>query len=297
MKKIRLSTLLFLAGFFALVTFGFQNCSGDKTQKDESLLWKISGNGLEQPSYLYGTIHLLCPDDFEMKEKVKDAIGNSEQLILELDFDEPGMIASLQQHMYLPDSIKPTDYLNEEEYSIVETYFNDSLQMPFTMMKRIKPFFLISFTIVDFLNCTPVSPEQKLSSAAQEEEIEVLGLETIEEQAGFIDDIPLDTQAKMLLESITDYENMKKMFDEMVNAYLNENISKIDELMQEYMSEEYADIELGLLIERNQDWIEPIREFIQEKPSFIAVGAAHLIGEEGLIALLREQGYTVEAVF
>lgn len=296
MKNIKITTLLITAGFFLSLALALNSCSGKKTNQDQSLLWQISGNGLEKPSWLFGTIHLLCPDDFELKQKVTDALGKSEQLVLELDFDEPGLIASLQKYMYLPDSIKASDYLNDEEYTIVENYFSDSLGMSFMMMKRIKPFFLISFTLFDFLDCAPVSMEEKLTQEARSEGYEVYGLETIEEQVGFIDDISIEMQAKMLLESITEYNEMKTMFDEMILSYTSENINKLNELMQEYMSEEYAEVELGLLIKRNHKWIGSVKKFMHDRPSFIAVGAGHLIGEEGLISLLRKQGYTVEAV-
>ena len=103
MKKL---SLLFMTLLVPVFMLSAQN-------KGNSLLWKISGNGLEESSYVYGTFHLLCPNDLDLSKKVTDALDRSEQLVLELDFDDPTLMQTLQQNMMMPDGQTAEDYLNE----------------------------------------------------------------------------------------------------------------------------------------------------------------------------------------
>lgn len=263
----------------------------------QSMLWEISGKGLEKSSYLYGTFHLLCPDDLQIKDKVKNAMSSSERLVLELDFDDPSVMQTIQQNMAYNDGTTAKDYLNESEYELVAAFFRDSLQMPFERLHAIKPFFLSSMTLMHFAGCRPVSFEQKLTSLAGEEGIEVAGLETVQEQMGFIEGIPMHMQKKMLLENLQHYDSSRVMFRKMMKRYLNEDLPGLNEISQEsFASEQYVQFREDLLINRNKDWIPEIEELVKEKASFIAVGAAHLPGNEGVIDLLRKKGYQVKPV-
>lgn len=279
-----------------VASFVFSVISIYGQQHENSLLWKISGNGLEQSSYLYGTFHLLCPSDLEIDEKVKQAFAASNQLVLELDFDDPSVMPSIQKNMVYRDGTTARDYLNEEEYKMAESFFTDSLNMPFQRMQAIKPFFLSSMTIMHFLGCQPVSFEQKLTGMAQQDSIEVKGLETVKDQIGFIDAIPQEMQKKMLIESIKKYDSSKMLFDNMKTFYLEENIDGLNDVVDSYMSDEYADFKKDLLTKRNKKWVPAIEELAKRGSSFIAVGAGHLPGKDGLIDLLRKAGYKVEAV-
>jgi hypothetical protein len=268
-----------------------------RAQNDgNSLLWKISGNGLEKSSYVYGTFHLLCPNDLDLSKKVTDALDRSEQLVLELDFDDPTLMQTLQQNMMMPDGRTAEDYLNEEEYELLAGFFNDSLNLPFERIKGIKPFFLSSMTISHFLGCQPASFEQTLTKAAQNKGMEVKGLETVEEQLSFIDNLSMEMKKKMLMENLKQYDKSKKMFREQVDYYLSENLEGLNSIIDDYMSSDYAQLREDLLVKRNKNWVPEIRKMIQEQPSMIAVGAGHLPGSDGLLELLRVAGYSVEPV-
>jgi uncharacterized protein YbaP (TraB family) len=268
-----------------------------RAQNDgNSLLWKISGNGLEKSSYVYGTFHLLCPNDLDLSKKVTDALDRSEQLVLELDFDDPTLMQTLQQNMMMPDGRTAEDYLNEEEYELLAGFFNDSLNLPFERIKGIKPFFLSSMTISHFLGCQPASFEQTLTKAAQNKGMEVKGLETVEEQLSFIDNLSMEMKKKMLMENLKQYDKSKKMFREQVDYYLSENLEGLNSIIDDYMSNDYAQLREDLLVKRNKNWVPEIRKMIQEQPSMIAVGAGHLPGSDGLLELLRVAGYSVEPV-
>ncbi|MFO7933189.1 MAG: TraB/GumN family protein [Bacteroidales bacterium] len=263
---------------------------------ENSLLWKITGNDLDGPSYLYGTFHLLCPGDLVISGEAADALKNSEQLVLELDFDDPGMLMAMQQGMFMKDGTTAKDYLDEEEYALVSDFFTSKMGLPFEQLSGLKPFFLSSMTLLYFLDCQPASPEQRFTEMAGEQGIEVLGLETVEEQLGFIDDIPLEDAAEMLVTGIEDLEDSDAMTDEMVSTYLEGDLDGIQEIIDTYMGGEYAEISEDLVTARNRDWIPKIEMLIREKPSFIAFGAGHLPGEQGVIQLLRQEGYSVDPI-
>jgi uncharacterized protein len=263
---------------------------------ENSLLWEISGNGLESPSYLYGTFHLLCPDDLVIPEKALTALQESEQLVLELDFDDPSMMVSMQQGMFMQDGKTAKDYLSAEEYDLVSGFFSSKMGIPFEQISGIKPFFLSAMTLVFFLDCQPTSPEQRLTQLAAGQGKEVLGLETVEDQIGFIDNVPLEDAAEMLVSGIEESEDGDEMIDQMLSAYLEGDLDAIQGIIDSYMGDEYAELNEELIISRNRDWVPSIEKLITDKSSFIAVGAGHLPGENGVIELLRAEGYTVKAV-
>jgi uncharacterized protein YbaP (TraB family) len=283
----------FIALFFIFVI----TITANMAQKPgNSLLWKVSGNGLEKSSYLYGTFHLLCPDQLNISDKVSHALDESGQVVMELDFDDPSVMQTLQQKMMYRNGTTAKDYLDEKEYKIVSDFFRDSMKMPFERLQAIKPFFLSSMSMIHFLGCQPAGFEKVLTSKAKKKNMEVKGLETPEEQLSFIENIPMEKQKTMLVENIKNYKESKKMFDKMVNHYLNEELEGINEIIDQYMSKDYAQMQQNLLIQRNKNWIPEIKEMMQAKASLIAVGAGHLPGKEGLIDLLRKAGYTVVAV-
>lgn len=296
MKRTLLAAALLV---FAVLSSGaqtFDALSSGANSAENSLLWEISGRGLESPSYLYGTFHLLCPDDLVIPDRALAALQESEQLVLELDFDDPSLMMTMQLGMFLKDGKTAKDYLGEEDYQLVADFFTSKMGMPFGQISGIKPFFLSAMTLVFFMDCQPSSPEQRLTSLAGEQGKEVLGLETVEEQIGFIDNIPLEDAAEMLVSGIKELEDGGAMIDRMVSTYLEGDLDGIQDIIDSYMGDEYAEMSEELLVARNRNWIPAIEELISGKSSFIAVGAGHLPGEKGVIGLLREEGYAVTAV-
>jgi uncharacterized protein YbaP (TraB family) len=120
-------------------------------------------------------------------------------------------------------------------------------------------------------------------------------LETLEEQMAIFDTIPYKDQIKMLLTLIDSLPQGRKEFKELVTLYKTENINKLYEmtLKSEFGMEGNQDI---MLFDRNRKWIARIQKMMADKPTFFAVGAAHLGGEKGVIALLRKEGYTLRPI-
>jgi uncharacterized protein YbaP (TraB family) len=264
-------------------------------QKDKGLLYEISGNELTKPSYVFGTFHIMCAEDYLMSEIIKQKFTATEQVVLELDMDDPQMMVQMQQQMFMKDGKSLKDLLSKEDYDEVGNYFTDSLKIPFQMLDKVKPFALTSMLYPKILGCPIQSFEMDFVKLGKAEKKEILGLETVTDQMRVFDAIPYQKQAEDLVGAIEDMDDSKAEFDKLVATYKTEDIDAIAKIIAEEDNgyAEYTDI---LLNNRNQNWIAKISDFAKKKSTFFAVGAGHLGGKEGVVNLLREAGYTVKAV-
>ncbi|MCF0056709.1 TraB/GumN family protein [Dyadobacter sp. CY356] len=269
--------------------------SAQNTPKENSLLWEISGKGLSKPSYLFGTIHLICPTDFSLSDSLKNAISKTQQLALEIDMDDPALMGTMTKTMFMADGKTLQGILTENQYAQLSQFYKDSLGMSITSFGRAKPFMLMGPMFNKILGCEPQSYEISLMSLAAKQKSEVIGLETIEEQMAIFDTIPYNRQAEMLLSMIDKLPETKSEFHDMVELYKKQDLQSLYNLTlkSEFGMDGQDEV---MLFQRNQKWIKRIDKVVHEKPTFIAVGAAHLGGEKGVIALLRKDGFRVRAV-
>lgn len=283
MKKIIIAALLLAASFV-------------QAQKiDNSLLWKISGNGLTKPSYLFGTIHITC--NATLDKNVLNAMDATTQLYLELDADDPGMQAAMMGSMMMKDGKKMSTMTSAEDFKIVDDFLVKNTGMPATMMDTFKPFILSSMLAPKMIDCPVQSIEAELMKVSQAQKEEVYGLETVDFQMGVFDAIPYQDQMDELVKTAKDdMAGDKKEFAEMMALYNNKDLNGLFALMNSSQNKMYAGFNDILLDNRNKTWISKIEETAKKTPTFFGVGAAHLPGENGVINLLRKKGYKVEAV-
>lgn len=262
---------------------------------ENSLLWEISGRGLAKPSYLFGTIHLICPTDFSLSDSLKSTISRTQQVALEMDMDDPGMMAGMMKTMNMAAGNELKKLVTEQEYQRLDRFFKDSVHVGLAMFERAKPFVLMGPLFNTVLDCQPQSYEMALVELAGKQKSEVIGIETLEEQMAIFDTIPYKDQAKMLLNLIDSLPSARKEFRSLIALYKAQNINELYgmTLKSEFGMEGNEEV---MLFARNQKWIPRIRRIASAKPTFFAVGAAHLGGEKGVIALLRKEGFTVSAV-
>ena len=284
MKKI----FLLLCSLFMGVALG---------QKSEnSLLWKISGNGLKEPSYLFGTIHITC--DATLSEKVKTALDKTQQLCLELDMDDPNLQVEMMNSMMMQNGVTMKSLAKPDDFKAVDTFLTTNLGFSAEMLNPVKPFMVSAMLYPKMLNCEMQSVEAELIKIAKTQNEEVIGLETVSEQLAVFDAIPYQEQMNELV--ITAKDNMqrdKTELTEMMAIYKSENVEAMvtfTEKSPNAMTSKYSDV---LLKKRNQNWISRMTTIATNKPTCFGVGAAHLGGKNGVIALLRKAGFTVEAVY
>lgn len=270
------------------------------TPLSNSLLWEITGPGLDKPSYLYGTIHLIDAADFFLTEETKSALSAAEQVYFEIDIeemDDMGSQFSMLMGIFMDRNTRLRDLLSAEDYQLVSTHF-ESMDMPMFMVERIKPLFLTimaseDMTAQDMASGEVVSYEMELLDLAKEQKKPVEGLETMEFQLSLFDSIPYDAQAKMLVEAIQSTDSGQNEFAEMVNVYKAQDIEAMASLAVDPASG-MQDYETLLLAKRNENWIPIIEAQAKKKTTFFAVGAGHLGGPRGVIRLLEQRGYTLK---
>ena len=277
-------------------TKSISNTKKPVTQKlENTLLWEISGNGLKSPSYLFGTMHLLCADDARLSINLKKAIREAERIYFEIDMDDLQQMMGAFKYMRMNDNTKLSDLLTKEEYARVKDYFEKNRSiLPFSMMERFKPYMLTSLISETGMGCEKTNGmEMTIMQEANQYDKEILGLETAEFQAGLFDSIPYEKQAKELLNYIDSIDNYKNNTADLVKVYREQDLQKMEDLTvkTEGGIGEYLDL---LVYNRNRRWVKQLELILQEKTTLVAVGAGHLPGENGLIKLLRKAGYTVK---
>jgi len=259
------------------------------------LLYQISGNGLTEASYLYGTIHILPKDKFELSNSLKRAFDASTTIAMEVDLDMSGAEKiALAQKVLLPDGKTLKDFMAAQDYLQLKAYCIDSLQWSeskFERSSKLKPMFFSSVLIQESMS-NMASYEMEFNKMAKKKKKETIGLETIEFQLGLFDQLPMQTQVDMLKQ---DYKSDMKNYDTLLACYLREDLETLGKLMAEETSA-YPEFNELLLVQRNKSWIAPMRAQMQKESTFFGVGAAHLSGPDGVVALLRAQGFTVTAI-
>ncbi len=291
MKRLSAGVLLSLLTLSSLA---------QKNNENNTLLWKISGNGIDKPSYLFGTIHMLCADDAVLSSRMLKAISNCDEVYFEVDMDNLFEMLGAMNKMKMKGDTTLRDLLSEADYKKVKEYFEGrSSLLPFSMLETYKPILAASTLEQSSLPCDNTAMmEQVIMTEAKANNKKIKGLETMSYQAGVLDSIPYKLQAEQLVSYIDSAGNgdagnkqMKEMFD----AYKAQDLQKLEEMMVETDAgmAGFTDI---MLYHRNQNWVKKLKTLLADKALLIAVGAGHLPGEKGVINLLRKEGYTVTPV-
>ena len=270
---------------------------------EKSVVWKITGNGLKKPSFLYGTIHVIPKSEYEMPDAIREALDNSKRITFEIDMKELTNLRtqfSLMSKAFMPGGKTIKDLLSPEDYTFVKSKMSEK-GLPGSMMERMKPLFLSTLFSGDEGSSAGTgamtSVEMELYKSTRHRKLETAGLETTSYQMSIFDSIPYEAQAKMLVDGLrapeTDTTGGSQL-DMLLKMYKDQDINA----MQAMISDEGAGMaayEEILLKKRNRNWIAPMGRMMREKPTIFAVGAGHLGGPGGVVALLRKEGFRVEA--
>ncbi|WP_153798108.1 TraB/GumN family protein [Foetidibacter luteolus] len=273
----------------------FMVITGATAQKaaDKTLLWEVSGNGLVAPSYLYGTFHLICPADLQESPVIDEKLKGAKKLYLEMDMDDPAVIMKVQQGMMLTDTSWKS-LLTEDEYKSFSENFKKMTGISADMVTKIKPFGLVSLVLMRLMECQPASWDMTLAKKANDNKIEVKGLETPERELEAINSLSLKDQTEMLKEMLDNPDSTKQSLQAMVAIYKSKNIDSMQSIMTS--DKRFGFIESELLVKRNKEWIPEIEKQAALEPTFFAFGAGHLGGENGVLNLLKKKGYKIKPV-
>ena len=274
----------------------------EKNKKDfNTLLWQISGNGLSRPSYLFGTIHMICSEEALLSDSLKTAIVNSDAVYFEVDMDNLFEMLGVMRKMKMRNDTTLADLLTKEDYSKVKEYFekNETL-LPFSVLETCKPLLAASMLMEGNTGCeTPEAIEEVIMKEAKQHNKNVRGLESMSFQMSIFDTIPYKMQAMQLVKYVDDADkgtsDDAQDYDKLMQAYRDQDLSKLEELTKttDMGMANFTDI---LLYNRNKNWVEKLKTILPDHSVVVAVGAGHLPGDKGVINLLRKAGYTVKPV-
>jgi len=276
---------------FLFFTFSFAIA---QVPKEKALLWQISGKGINKPSYLYGTIHVMCPDQIKVDSLLNQCFNITQQLYLEINTSDPDMMTKAMKGMLMDSGKSLENLVSKADYDSMSHIFMDKASMPLQLMAKAKPILLMSAVFPSLLGCAPEGWETRFGEMAKDRKIPTKGLESIEYQFKVLDSIPYKVQASMLKEFLFSLDSTKKSFDEMLALYLKKDINTLYEVTVK--DPDFGNYEALMLNNRNNNWIPIIIAAAKEKSTFFAVGAAHLGGEKGVISLLRKKGFVVTPV-
>lgn len=273
--------------------FSLQFLAQNKDSLSSSLLWEIKGKKVNSPSYIMGTMHLIPKEKFLFPDHVETKLRNSEVLVMEIGGISEG--ANVVQYMML-DTGNVFNYFSDSQLDSLFRYTEEELgyneEKMRMMFSKMKPLVIMQLLTKDAFGENPESYELTLEEIAKEDSLKILGLETVEQQVAIFDKISIDDQVDILITSLrAEYsETNSSASNTIVDVFLSQNIDSI----YHYTTSSEADMkamEKDFLTDRNENWIPQIRKLIKKNKCFIAVGAAHLGGPNGVIELLRKEGY------
>lgn len=269
-------------------------CVSAVPAEGQGRLWRISGADAG-PSYLFGTMHAEHPDIIRLPPAVERAFAGSERLVLEMVLDETAILATVQAGLFeagrdLEDVLSPPLY--RRTVAAMADY-----DVPEPVLRRYKPWMIFS-TLMLPRSRSGMFLDMRLYQQAMAAGKPVLGLETATEQIRVFDAMPMADQVSILRDTLDNLDRFDAWFEEMREVYLSGDLEALARFSDAMMS----DIDPALaqrfqrrfVTERNHRMVERLQPLLRKGGAFIAVGALHLPGEDGIIALLREAGYEVE---
>ena len=286
---------------FAFLFLGFTNTSfAQTTEANHQLLWEISGNGLEKPSYLYGTIHLADKRAFEFSDSVLLKLEGVEAFAMEaLPNDIMGF---LFEEILVFDPLNEKKWkklIGEEKYAKINKWTVAKVGFSLSDVNTKYPW------VLSFFAQSANTSKQKatfldahLYQLAKLQSKKLLGIEKMGDYTALYEDVPIEEQIAQL-EEVIDMEGGEKAMEEelekLLKLYRSGDLKGIDGYIQEN-AEKGTFNKDKLLLERNEKMANRIAEYAQTQPTFVAIGAAHLAGEKSVIDLLKAKGFQLRPV-
>ena len=267
------------------------------------LVWKISGNGIQKPSYILGTHH-GCPFNYcdsipglmNAFDKVDNIIG--EINMIEFSEMSPVRMQKMQAMMMMPADTSLLSLFNEEETAKVNAWLKDEMGASLEMLSVMKPMtIMVTVQNKEMMEVIPeiatmTTIDKYMQTLGQRKGKTIGELETADYQMELLYGNSLEEQADALLEMI-DHGDSKGLLQQLTNAYKSQDLDTLWDIFQEQMTGYEYD---AIVKVRNLNWEKQMKEILPKQTTLFVVGAGHLPGEYGMINLLREAGYKVKPV-
>lgn len=280
-----------------LITFLSISLPGKAQERkaENSLLWEISGNDLQQSSYLFGTYHFAGKDFIDTMKVLQAKLKPVDAIVGELIMDN-NVAARLTPYLSMENNFLDR-LLTAEQYQLVAAYLKKISGYDLSLLNSMKPVVvqmtMMQFTAPKTINATNPALDQYFQDFGRATNKKIIGLETVEDQAVILFGNNIERQKELLLKSVIEAEKNQKEGQKLYDYYIAQNLEELERLFAK--SDYYTQEELNqLLKDRNVKWMAQLPGLMQNQSLFIAVGAGHLVGKDGLIAMLKAKGYTVK---
>jgi uncharacterized protein YbaP (TraB family) len=274
----------------ALAVFAFSSSANAQTPKNEnSVLWEVSGNGLTKPSYLFGTIHMICGKDFVMQPKATVAFSKTSKLALEFNIIDPDEMAIVQQSAIGKEPLSKK--LTATQIAQLEEILQKSGGVSLAQVDNYTLGTVMSLLFMKAYGCPDLkSYEMEVIDKAKVSNKPIVGLEKAADQVDFLNKSYTDDEMISYMKHIN-----ADMSNKLVKDYTNEDINSLYAMMtdKELMP---ANSKKIMLDNRNLNWSKKMPGMMEKESVFFAVGSAHLVGELGVVNLLKKAGYTVKPI-
>lgn len=288
---------------------GILLCISFALSANAQLLWKISGKGVEKPSYIFGTYHLSPLSIKDSIAAMPQAMNETSQVYGEIvmaDLMQPAAMQSMQQQMMLPKDTTLQSLFTSEQYEEIGKAVKENMMVDIAMLARLKPAAISQqLTVLIFMKHTPgfnsqTSLDAYFQQQAGQQGKKVGGLETAQSQIDILfNNQPLRRQATLLYCMASDIEKSVDQSKRLILAYEKQDLDAMLQLMEERDGNSCDPLpgEMEALLDnRNKAWVEKMPSIMTEAPTLFVVGAGHLPGSNGVLNLLKGQGYTIEAM-
>lgn len=259
-------------------------------------VWLLSKN--QQHIYLIGTIHMLTPSDYPLSNVYLTALKHSEQLILETPLDEfsaPQNIQLMLKENSYPEGDNLLNHISEELEEALKSACQ-TVDIPLSVIARYKPAFaalMLTNAHMQKLGATATGLDEHLLTQAKELQIKTLGFETVQEHLDVLKALNEQGAENLLQNTLLELENSSTDFVAIRHAWQQGDLAALEHIFLADLKKEPL-LHQILLTQRNQVWLEKLPHLVQGKTTTIAVGALHLVGENGLLAELSKQGYQLQ---
>ena len=300
MKKALLLAVMLIAGLISTT--------------QAQILYRITGKGLESPSYIVGTYHLAPSSFADSIPGMDKAIAETTQVCGELDMMDafkPENAARLLKIQMLPEGVTLSSLFTAEQLERLNTLLLEVMGTNLkdeafaAQMEKMTPVALsTTLTLTSYMKETPsFNPMELIDNYFQTLALQsgksVKGFETVDFQMGVLFGAPLEKQANDLMCTVDNFEEAQRIAKLITTAYFTQNLQQIEEVLEEESEMNCGtseEDEEKLIYNRNRNWVELMPAMMTEQPTLFVVGAAHLCGDQGVLKLLEKAGYTVEGV-
>jgi uncharacterized protein YbaP (TraB family) len=262
-----------------------------------NFLWKVEGEG--SSAYLLGSLHVLTADFYPLSAAINKAFTESKTLVEEVDIDETSdpmvMMAALSKAMLtggqtLDQVVAPETFAEVKKRA-------EQVGMPMMALQRMKPWLVAITLMAPTLQAAGFKPElgvdRHFFDRAKDSGMKRQALETMAYQIDRFDALSPKLQEELLKTTMEDLDKEVAGVKELAQAWTFGNVAEMERLTLLTMKEA-PELYQRLLVERNNNWIPHVETCLKQKAGcFIVVGAAHLVGPDGLPALLTKKGYKV----